>query len=232
MNDRAWLKAHGLTARLMTLMKPGMWGKWMDGDKLVTRRGGPHPAWAAARSGSLVETVEWSPRVGARWTCMACGWLGSTKLEASPRMELRAGDPDMLTAMLTAMRMLNHAWNCFCGTDADEETMGETLKRVLYRPPRRGGLAVIVSTRVERLGDITRPELALEGFPGMDVINFVALYSGHEHGSRAWNLATNWKVTRLELAPLDLDGGETRSVRAGPHQGRYALGLVKELRHG
>ncbi len=230
MNDRAYLKAHGLKAPLLSMAKT--WKPWMAGAKLVTRRGGPLPAWSASKPGSLVETCEWSPRVGLRWTCMACGWFGSRKLRASPRMELKAGDHEMLTAI----RTLNHAWDCGCGTDADEVTMGETLKRVRYRPPRRGGLAVIVSTRVEDLHTPhSWPEAKAEGFPDMSWAEFCAFYCGAEDGpgfAKKWNDSLSWRITRLELAPLDLEGGETRTVRAGLFKDGDALKLIRELRRG
>jgi len=43
---------------------------WKD----VTRRDG----WLFLKAGDVIEGIEWSTRVGARWVC-SCGSLGSTK---------------------------------------------------------------------------------------------------------------------------------------------------------
>lgn len=79
--------------RQISMAKKGR--RWVDGT--VTRREGwlwLAEAFDLAKAADLgdgyeppeveLEVVEWSPRVGSRWVCEECGWLGSTSLEDFP----------------------------------------------------------------------------------------------------------------------------------------------------
>jgi len=127
----------------------GGWTK-KKGEPAVWRRG-----WAKAKAGDLVELVEWSPRVGARWSCDLCGSLGPTGAAILPDRVLFGP---------------SEAW-------AYAHTCGIHGPHGLeYRYPERLGVRRIVSADAVQLGNIDQVDLVREGFPGMTPEAFVAMY--------------------------------------------------------
>ncbi|MCP3961370.1 MAG: hypothetical protein GY719_26275 [bacterium] len=60
------------------------WRQLEDGSEDTTRCGGKDgPAWASLRPGDLLTPIEWSPRIGPRWVCWACGVAGGKASAAS-----------------------------------------------------------------------------------------------------------------------------------------------------
>lgn len=115
-----------------------------DGSKDVTRRHG----WGDLEPGDVVEAIEWSPRVGARWVCRWCCWLGGTG-DSPPGQE-----PEAAVAVCPSCEL-------------------HGLER---REPERLGRLRIVSVRLERLGEITPDEVRREGFPGLGTAAFLRLF--------------------------------------------------------
>ena len=190
--DRQWLKSEKLSAPLMSFSATVQ--QYRDGTKTVTRRGGPMPTWSHLRQGTIIEGVEWSPRVGRRWVC-ECGALGSTSAIYD--------EGGMVRWFSDAGRMPKKVKGCSC-------------RKILrgpahYRNPRRLGLALVLDVRVERLGDITEEEVRREGFSGLDPAAFVSGYCGatrlgfpapRQLGGKA-RKAADWQVTRIEFERFD-----------------------------
>ncbi len=149
------------------------WGAFVDSSKRVTRRSRRSkglwlPGWASLKPGNIVEGVEWTPRWaphGERWVCRDCGWLGDTDpgLTSTPR-ELRWRAHDKARP----------------GCHAEHPLISHPA--LVWRAPERlpgtEGHRRIVSVRDELLGDITREDVVLEGFPGRSADWFIAMYCG------------------------------------------------------
>lgn len=132
--------------------------------------------WADGRP-AILEAIEWSPRVGGRWTCESCGALGPKILKLghlagkSPRWRI-----------------------CSC-----------LQTEFWLRHPRRGCFIRVVDVRRERLAEMERADLALEGFPELTLVEFWRLYLGRPRWSddQVLQAASRHPVTRIEFEHVE-----------------------------
>lgn len=154
--------AHGLGDRLYKdVTRRGGWKK-EKGKPAAWRRG-----WTKAKSGDMVELVEWLPRVGSRWVCGKCGELGST---ARHCLGLLVSENQTPAGNAVERWIDSHP----CGAEWIDHPCG--AEWIEWRAPQRLGVRRIVSADPVRLADIDDVDLIREGFPGMSPEDFVKMY--------------------------------------------------------